>query len=101
MNREQAIALASKLAEDTAASFKLEPWGAGYRVTQTGEPDSPCFWVTDNPDKDADFDPSEAYFYQPTPAIAPQNDRFVVCQNNTDGGGFVWVDADTCFETPF
>lgn len=96
MNREQAFALARTLAASLAAELE-------FTVVAVDSDGPTCFWVTDNPEKADDeegFDPAEATYF--SPVNSHTNDGvYVVEQNNPEGGGFVYLDPDTCFELSF
>lgn len=96
MNRETAFAFARQQAASLAARL-----GGDFTVVEVDSDGPACFWVTDNPGQAEDgFDPSEATYF--SPVNSHTNDGvFIVEQNNTDGGGLVWIDEQTCFEMSF
>jgi hypothetical protein len=98
MDKQQATDLARKMAEDLAVAI-----GDTHRVVEQIEDGVSRFWVTDNPETPEDgFDPSEATFFTATASHSPGRSHvFIIEQSNTDGGGWVFIDADTCFETSF
>lgn len=97
MNEAQARALAQTKAEGTLATWKQEPWGSEFRMVEV----EGCFWLTDRPQGSEDeLDPSRATYFGPVESHTKPG-RWVVKQNNTSGGGYVWIDEATCFETSF
>lgn len=101
MTEDQAIALALRLATEFAAAVGDDH----FVVTQQTPGQLPVFWVTDNTaasEPGFGFDPCESCYTAPVAAVNKPG-VFIVEQNNTDGGGFVYIDpeGDLCFETSF
>lgn len=96
MNREQAFTLARQQAASLAAEL-----GGDFTVVEIDGDGPTRFWVTDNPEQtDEDFDSDEVAYF--TLVNSHTNDGvFIVERNNRDGGGVVWIDEQTCFETSF
>lgn len=98
MDKQQATDLARTLATSLAAEI-----GDTHRVVEVNDGICTAFWVIDLTLEDADqFDPSQGTFFTATASHSPGRSHvFIVEQSNTDGGGWVFIDADTCFETSF
>jgi len=103
MNHEQAKNLAHELAINLASDLGNDEYLVHKQ--DDGDPSPTVFWVLRRDLIDAenldclDLDEDSTYF-------APvqgrnRSEAWAVEENFTGGGGCIWIDKDTCFETSY